>query len=135
MLVLVPEMLRDELHSLGGPVRLGRQEQIRDVRVASPVATPASSASSSEGRGQSSSHVGVVGGVGHVVERAGVLVVLVEGALPALIELARGVVEVGELHDLDLVLEVEVVVLGRRVRRVQRRRRQWARGRGQMFGT
>ena len=135
MLVLVPEMLRDELHSLGGPVRLGRQEQIRDVRVASPVATPASS---SEGRGQassSSSHVGVVGGVGHVVERAGVLVVLVEGALPALIELARGVVEVGELHDLDLVLEVEVVVLGRRVRRVQRRRRQWARGRGQMFGT
>ena len=135
MLVLVPEMLRDELHSLGGPVRLGRQEQIRDVRVASPVATPASSASEGRGQASSSSHVGVVGGVGHVVERAGVLVVLVEGALPALIELARGVVEVGELHDLDLVLEVEVVVLGRRVRRVQRRRRQWARGRGQMFGT
>ena len=79
--------------------------------------------------------VAAVRGVGHVVEGAGVLVVLVEGALPTLIELARGVVEVGELHDLDLVLEVEVVVLGRRVRRVQRRRRQWARGRGQMFGT
>ena len=53
---------------------------------------------------------------GHVVERRPVVQVVsavvpvVEAALPALVQLAGGMVQVRQLHHLDLILEIQVVV-------------------------
>ncbi len=119
--VLVPEVLRYELHSLSGPVGLRRQEGVGQVRVSPAQVSAAAAASPAAGSrpGPAVGVVRVVGGVRHVVERRAhvvvvVLVLLLEAALAALVQLAGRVVQVGQLHHLDLVLVVQV---GRRARR------------------
>ena len=94
-------MLCDELHSLRRAVRFRRQKRVRQIGVATQ-------------------RRAVMRVMRHVVKRRTiVVVVLVETALATLIELARRVVEVRELHDFDLV----GFVVGQRV--VAMRGRDW----------
>ncbi len=118
--VLVPQVLCNELHSLRGPVGLWAEEGVRQVGVppaprggprvvGHPTWTPRTPRWSIGPTWPT--WVGVVGmmgmvGVmrvrGHVVQGRPVVHVLhlvVEAPLPALAQLARGVVQVRQLHD------------------------------------